>query len=201
MAPRVILFVDYQNVYRAARAAFCSSDAPAREGQVDPARLGELVTSRRPAGELIGVRIYRGQPDSRKEPRGSAIVERQCSVWRGLPRVVVFTRPLRYPRDWPKARPMEKGIDVALSVDFVLMAARGEYDVGIVMSTDTDLIPALEAVIALGGARFPRCEVAAWSTPRSHSPRLAIPGRRIWCHWLDEHDYLTVADRRNYSHT
>jgi hypothetical protein len=96
---------------------------------------------------------------------------------------------------------VEKGIDVALSVDFVLMAARGEYDVGIVMSTDTDMIPALEAVIALGGARFPRCEVAAWSTPRSHSPRLAIPGRRIWCHWLDEHDYLTVADRRNYSHT
>jgi hypothetical protein len=39
----VILFVDYQNVYRAARAAFCSSDAPAREGQVDPARLGELI--------------------------------------------------------------------------------------------------------------------------------------------------------------
>lgn len=85
MAPPVILFVDYQNVYRAAREAFCSPGAPAREGQVDPARLGELITSRRPARELIGVRIYRGQPDSRKEPRGSAIVERQCSVWRGLP--------------------------------------------------------------------------------------------------------------------
>jgi uncharacterized LabA/DUF88 family protein len=139
----VILFVDYQNVYRAAREAFCPPSAPAQEGQVNPARLGELIASRRPAGELIGVRIYRGHPDSRKEPRGSAIVERQCRAWRGLPKVVVFTRPLRYPRDWPNARPVEKGIDVALSVDFVLMAARGEYDVGIVMSTDTDMIPCI----------------------------------------------------------
>lgn len=80
-----------------------------------------------------------------------------------------------------------------------LMAARGEYGVGIIMSTDTDLVPALEAVIALEGNPFPRCEAAAWSAPSGYSQRLGVPGRRIWCHWLGGKDYRAVADPRDYS--
>ncbi len=94
---------------------------------------------------------------------------------------------------------MEKGIDVALAVDFVMMAVRNDYDVGVIMSTDTDLQPALEAVLELGGKPFPRCEVAAWSVSGRHGRRLGLPGRRIWCHWLDELDYRAVADPRDYS--
>jgi hypothetical protein len=50
----------------------------------------------------------------------------------------LVARPLRYPAAYPREKPEEKGIDVALAVDFVMMAARDEYDVGILMSTDTD---------------------------------------------------------------
>ena len=63
----------------------------------------------------------------------------------------VIQRTLRYPSDWPSRKAQEKGIDVALAVDFVMMAVAEEYDVGVLMSTDTDLKPALEAVVALGG--------------------------------------------------
>lgn len=199
-APRAVLFVDYQNVYRGAREAFAHPGAPPPHGQVHPLALGELIAKRsRPGCDLAGVRIYRGQPNRNREPARHATVERQCRVWRSQPKAAVCTRTLRYPADWPASRPQEKGIDVALGVDFVLMAARSEYDVGIIMSTDTDLVPALEAVIALEGSPFPRCEVAAWSAPNGYSQRLGVRGRRIWCHWLDEEDYRAVADPRDYS--
>ncbi len=195
-----MLFVDYQNVYMSARSAFFEPNAHPVEGQIDPLALGNLITNKRDlGGELTAVRVYRGQPERRKDPAGHRIVERQSRAWRRLPEVSVFTRPLRYPRDWPMGRPEEKGIDVALAIDFVVMAVRGEYEVGVIMSTDTDLRPGLEAVLAMDGRPFPRCEVAAWSASRSHSQRLGVPGRRVWCHWLDGEDYRAVADPRDYS--
>jgi len=70
----------------------------------------------------------------------------------------VTARPLRYPWDDLASKPEEKGIDVQIALDFVMMAVRGEYGVGVLMSGDTDLLPALEEVIRLGQ---PTAEVAA----------------------------------------
>ncbi len=136
-----------------------------------------------------------------REPVGYGANTRQCVAWeRSSPeKIRVITKILRYPRNWPEERAEEKGIDVALALDVVTMAMKSEYEVGIVMSTDTDLRPALEAVCELGGNPYPRCEVAAWSSPHSHSRRLSIPGRRIWCHWLNEDDYKAVADETDYT--
>ena len=39
----------------------------------------------------------------------------------------------------------EKGVDVRLAVDIVTMAQAKAYDVGIIISSDTDLIPAIQA--------------------------------------------------------
>jgi len=50
---------------------------------------------------------------------------------------------------------------VALAVDFVVMVANRACDVGILFSSDTDLVPALEAVLALRPQDPPACEVAA----------------------------------------
>ena len=106
-------------------------------------------------------------------------------------------RQLRYPPDWPDERAQEKGIDVALAIDFVSMAVDGVYDIGVIMSTDTDLLPALEfALDRYGDVRH--VAVAAWSG--SHMPRrLSIPGSNVWCHWLHQADYDAVADPTNYN--
>jgi hypothetical protein len=198
MGRRTVLFLDYQNVYRRARDSFHQHWEPPERGQIDPMRLGQLLVDRNPGRELAGVRIYRGRPDSSKDPRGYGANRRQGTAWeqRGA---TVITRTLRYPATWPEDREEEKGIDVALAVDFVVMAVRGEYDVGILMSTDTDLKPALEAVVALGGNRTPHCEVAAWSARGAHSRRLSIKGTSVWCQWLDEDAYRQVADPTNYA--
>jgi hypothetical protein len=180
-----VVFLDYQNVYRGARDAFHPPLSPSQHGQIDPVGLGELITRRsRFDRSLAEVRVYRGQPDAARDPKGYAAWSRQVESWRRDPRVVVISRTLRYPPNWPRGKPQEKGIDVALAVDLVLMAVRHEYDVGIVMSTDTDLKPALEAVVDLGGNPYPKCEVAAWFAEIGASRRLSLPRRRVWCHWL-----------------
>lgn len=172
-------------------------NAPHWHGQIDPLELGELLVARSPfSRQLVEVRVYRGIPDSSKDPKGYGASQRQIAQWFNSGKVKVITRTLRYPHGWPTDKPEEKGIDVSLAVDFVLRAARGEYEVGIMMSTDTDLKPALEAVSQLRSAR---AEVAAWSSPQSYSRRLSIKGERLWCHWLAETDYLGVQDNRDYN--
>jgi len=198
---RIVLFLDYQNAYMQARRCFAHLHAPVTAGQFDPAGLGTLVVGRQltPSEAVLHqVRVYRGMPDSRRDPRGYMAVDRQSSAWRADPRVELITRPLRYPRDRPRARPVEKGIDVCLAIDFVAMALRGEYDVAVLMSSDTDLVPALESVLDLAPAAQP--QVAAWTPANGAARRLRVPRASLWCHELTQADYAAVADSRNYLH-
>jgi uncharacterized LabA/DUF88 family protein len=195
--PRVVVFLDYQNVYMQARRCFGSFMAGTPAGQIDPLRLASLLAHRTtPAGRLEEVRVYRAQPHPVRDPRGFAPFKAQVDTWHDRDaRIRVLTRPLRYLRDYPRSRPREKGIDVLLAIDFVQMAVQGDYDTGILMSHDTDLVPALEAVTRLHG---PRCEVAAWAASRSPQ-RLRVPGAAVWCHYLTAADYTAVADPRDYT--
>jgi uncharacterized LabA/DUF88 family protein len=202
VSARVIVFLDYQNVYNGAREAFGLRGHPSRHGQIDPLRLAELIVARHPdETHVAGVRAYRGRPDSAKQPRIYAANMRQSDAQekRGGGLVTVITRTLRYPRDWPTTPAQEKGIDVSLAVDFVTMAVNGDYDVGVLMSTDTDLIPALEAVMKLERRPYPRCEVASWSQPGAYGRRLFVPGKQLWCHWLGPSDYAAVEDLTDYN--
>lgn len=109
-------------------------------------------------------------PSSRHDPKGFGACQRQVSFWSGQALVGAITRPLNY-RD--RARPVEKGIDVQIAVDFVRGAIEDKFDVGVLFSCDTDLLPALEAVIDLKGPES--CEVAAWVPDHGGSPISAPP--------------------------
>lgn len=168
MSDRVVLFLDYQNVYRGARETFHEPSDNHRCGQIDPLKLGQAIVEASPYDRVLKeVRVYRGKPDSSRDPKGFAACTRQVDVWDQSERVQVTTRVLRYPYGWPDRsqvgeKPQEKGIDVALAIDFVALAVTKEYEVGILMSTDTDLKPALEFVAERGRAwGKPRAEVAA----------------------------------------
>jgi len=202
---RVVAFLDWQNVYKGAREAFCTQQAPHWQGQVDPVALAEHLAGDSPFDRhLHQVRIYRGQPDASLDPKGYAASSRQAAAWRRSPLVHITMRALRYPQGWPARsrigeRPQEKGIDVALAIDFVVMAVRRDFDVGILMSTDTDLKPALEAVAQLTATQGTRAEVAAWSAPGRLNRRLAIRSRNLYCHWVGKDIYDQIADATDYS--
>jgi hypothetical protein len=172
-------------------------------GQVNPTALGALVVELAgdPQYELHQVRIYRGLPDPRRDPHGNRAAHRQIAAWRRDPAVTVNTRTFQYPRNYPASPPQEKGIDVQLALDFAMMAVRDEYDVGILMSNDTDLRPALEEVMNLGSQTV---EVAAWEPlPGRQRYRLRLTGsapqRQPHCHWIDYSDYQSIQDTTDYT--
>lgn len=196
---RVIVFIDYQNVYKGAREAFDWTNQPGSFGQIDPLLLGQHLISQYPDRVLTQVRVYRGRPSQKRDPRGYAANQRQLAVWNQTTDVKPVLRDLRYPPGWPNCpeKPQEKGVDVALAVDFVRLAIHDRYDIGVVFSADTDLRPALESVLELDNA--PKVEVAGWKPDGRYGSRLRLPNHKaIWCHWLDEQQHQTVSDPANY---
>ena len=192
---RVAVFFDYQNVYMGARRAFFHQSAPWTAGQFDPLGLANAIAMQStPDGVLDQVRLYRGRPEASKEPGAYGANRRQCSTW-AQSGCMVFTRTLRYPSGWPQERAQEKGIDVQLAIDFVMLGLTGAYDVGILFSTDTDLKPALEAVVS---AKGPKAEVAAWSAQGQQNRRLSIKGP-LWCNWVDHSTYVAHEDATDYT--
>lgn len=121
---------------------------------------------------------------------------KQCARW-VQSGVTLVTRQLRYPPDFPARRPEEKGIDVALAIDYIAMAIDDKFDIGIIFSTDTDLKPPLEFVHKRTAGKK-TVEVAAWQSAYSR-PRLSLDGLKIWCHFLWEVDYKQVADPTDYN--
>jgi hypothetical protein len=69
--------------------------------------------------------------------------------------------------------------------------------VAVVVSTDTDLVPALQAVCNLSRALGkPRVERAAWECLRK---RLRVPEVPLWCQSLTQAQYETVRDDTSYT--
>lgn len=201
MTTRVVVFIDYQNVYRCACDHFGWNGHHHTKGQVLPGKLARLLCMQQPPGagpgrQLQEVRVYRGIPSNTKDPRGYAACRRQLAAWQ-TSGVTTVTRTLRYPRDWPRTREMEKGIDVSLAIDFVMMAVRKQSDVGILMSTDTDLLPALETVRDLPEVT---AETAGWHGNEPHAARvLSVKGGGVFKHTLSSTSYLTVEDPTDYN--
>jgi hypothetical protein len=197
MAQRLMVFIDYQNVYKGARSAFSVGPPDQRPhvfGQVRPLAVAAAVRAGRTVEQ---VSVYRGMPSSKHDPKGFGACERQVAAWRAK-NINVVTRPLNYREPH---NPKEKGIDVRLAIDFVMKAMRDEYDVGILFSGDTDLLPAAEAVLELKGPGS--VEFAAWLPGDGRAANrlraLDSNGKAAWCHLLDERVYKTTEDLTDYN--
>ena len=197
---RVVVFVDHNNAYKDARRAFFAEYDAGVMGQYSPRLLGDLLIASGPAGRTLEeVRVYTGRPDGSRDARTYAAHMRQSSAWAKQARVTQMYRPLRYPPNYPASPALQKGVDVALAVDVVRLFVEKRFDVGIVVSTDTDLVPALEAVIEISGdgADLP-IEVAAWRSERSQK-RLRVAGKNVFCFELDFAKYGSVRDLTDYN--
>jgi hypothetical protein len=189
---RVAVFIDYQNCYKSSRRAFFTDeDDPPYRGQFWPHMLATLLGSKGGAGYRVTYTgVYAGLPSSKREPVAYAARRRQIARWEKTG-VTVVTRPLQY-LNWPAESPREKGIDVRLALDIVVKAIRDEYDVGIVASCDTDITPAVEAVMELNG---PALEVIAW---QGLTAQIRPGGSIVECRWIGKLDFNAMRDPTNY---
>ena len=193
------VFIDYQNIHLGACERFASPGQPVHESLVHPLAVAERIAakrSRRFPSEVTSVRVFRGRPNPEYQPKPTAANDAQTAVWERDPRVQVTRRDLNY-RGWPDQKPREKGVDVALAICLVHTALRHEYDVAVVFSNDTDLIPAVE--LAYYDTK-PKVEIAAWTGakplwfPAGLSERRYLP----FCHFLNAEDFNAVRDQRAY---
>ncbi|MFA5399704.1 MAG: NYN domain-containing protein [Dehalococcoidia bacterium] len=192
------LFIDAQNVYNSTRRAFFSTEDSSCYGQIKPFELANLIASRSPQGitrQLKEVRIYTGIPDGSKEPKTHSAYTRQTNIWRNEGAIVI-SRPLRYLSDWPDTRAQQKGIDVAIAVDFIGLAIDHAHDVGVMASLDTDLVPAIEFVQNRPGTKC-KIEIVGFDGGKHNKKALRIPG--VWCYWINKDDYLKIADLSSYA--
>ena len=143
MTKSIVVFIDGQNMYKWARDAFFLPDDPSICGQFNPIQLGYHIAQAVPPDEdqseerkLTAVRIYQGSPSARHDAKGNSADRRHRAAWEAKG-VTVVSRPLRYTYG---QRPREKGVDVALAVDFVGMGVDGDYDIGVLASADTDRV-------------------------------------------------------------
>ena len=198
------VYIDWQNVYNAARRAFGLTEAPSEEGQVSPYRVAQTLAAangRGADGTLVRVEIHRGLPSSAKDAIGYGANRRQSSAWmRENPDVVIpRLRPLRYPHTYPEDPPEEKGVDVQLALAAVEHTTSNPplCDVAVIFSHDTDLIPVVQTICRLTAAVH--VETASWVS-ETYSARLRVPGARIFHHELTRDVYEAVRDPMNYAH-
>ena len=196
---RLAVFIDHQNAYRGARDALGAADADHHVmGQFDPIKLSKLIAKRHPSYQganlrkLVQVKIYSGLPGSSRNPTGYAAARKQFSRWESItskngPKIEICTRPL----DYRTGRPREKGIDVLLALDLAFGARDKDFDVAVLFSGDSDLLPALERAHSFGVA----CEAAAWKGGGRQLPKKDCIK---WEHRLNRRDYDQVHDSFDY---
>jgi hypothetical protein len=197
---RVAVFLEYENVHRTGHQLYASVGQPKYDTVVDPVKIAEVVVAkRRTAGELTSIRVFRGRPVPEFQSKPASANDLQAAAWVLDNRVQLKRRDLKYEfdadRKWVPAR--EKGIDVALAVSLVEGSLKEQFDVAIVFSCDTDLLPAVELAYRDTAAHI---EVACWSGSKPlwfpEGLRMSPPRRMPYCHFLSQQDFL---DCRDYS--
>lgn len=215
---RTSVVIDYQNVHLVGHDLFGKPRGLAQhETLVDPLHFANQLLHHRNANQgpghraarLCHVWVYRGQPSNRRDPDGYSRNQAQRAQWERDPRVHVTLRPLKYrvERD-ATGRPVhdvhgqeiviekrEKGVDVLCALAAVREAARPDIDLVILASHDSDLEPAVEAVLEMTDAKI---ETFAWRHPETFSYQLARNNRRVWNTSLDESVFETCRDRTEY---
>jgi len=189
----VAVLLDWQNIYNCAREAFGLENSGSIPENVEHLKLARHLAGGIEANrQLQEIRIYRGRPDNSKSPQSYSPWRSQTSAWQSAIGEVLIPRyrDLRYRGD----QVMEKGIDVWLAIDLVRIAMDESADRVVVVSSDTDLVPAIELALELRGEGF--VEVAGWDGSPNVAPLLDVPGvprrrlnRRLYDRFADPTDY------------
>lgn len=196
---RVGVFIDYQNCYNEARRAFHDPDNdPGEYGHFSPRGLADLMVAMEKGRVLSYAGVYVGFPNPRLQPKSASARNKQIAVW-GKSAVTVVARPLRYPQGWPNVpeKPQEKGVDVKLAIDALMMSITRQFEVIVIASLDSDLRPLLESLLSMAGrVGLQAIEVIAWE---GRPYRLRLPGETLPERELTAAAYHQIQDLTNYT--
>lgn len=193
------VFIDYENCRRNAKDGFLTFSSKPHEGVFDPIELAKKIVDQRTEGGhpsvLSKVWVFRGEPNPERQPKAAASFQKLASKWRADEQCEVRPRDLKY-RFWDDGTfsAQEKGVDVELAVTAIRHAMEGTYDVIVIFSTDTDLLPAVELIV---NSTPTHVEVAVWLADGVYPLGLKKEGspRRVpFCHYLSEDVFNAIRD-------
>lgn len=134
---RVAIYIDGSNTYNKLR----TFGLPEKTKRFSLANFVAYLLGER---ELVSKRYYVGIVKNHdNSEKGDLLVKGQQKYLEGLRTEDFDVKPGKIMYDG-KDRIREKGVDVKLAVDLVIGAADNLYDIAIVVSSDTDLIPAIK---------------------------------------------------------
>ncbi len=136
---RVAIYIDGSNTYNKLK----SFGLPEEGKRFDFSAFVSHVAGDR---ELVSKRYYVGIVRNHDNSEKGELLARKQQQFLEILRSTGFEiKPGKIMYDSDRIR--EKGVDVKLAVDLVIGAADNWYDIAIVISSDTDLIPAIKYVL------------------------------------------------------
>lgn len=193
------VFIDYENCRRNAKDGFLPHGSASYEGVFDPIGLAQKIVAQRTEGGhpsvLSKVWVFRGEPNPERQPKPAANFQRLAAKWKANDQCEMRSRDLKY-RIWDDGTfsAQEKGVDVELAVTAIRHAMEGTYDVIVIFSNDTDLLPAVELII---NSTPTHVEVAVWAAEGVYPLSLKREGsskRMPFCHFLSDSVFYAVRD-------
>ena len=144
---RTTVFIDGQNLYRLALLAW----GKARTSETfryswpsyDVLKLASALVRRTPGRVLSEVRFYTGVPSREDDQRWNKFWTNKLFILRGQGVHTYRGRVDNYGN--------EKGVDVSLAVDLVHATHERSFDVAIIVSQDSDFVPAINRVKDIAG--------------------------------------------------
>lgn len=178
---KVHVSIDGSNMVWSMRGMQSFGDTRRRD--LNMGKLADVIAAKRNRPSVavsvtVGFGVVAESVDPFRFDREMAMVAR----WERDSRVTVEVRTLRH--DPMTGRNHEKGVDMALGLDFTFAQRSGLVDAVVLASGDSDFSPVVEYALAnAGGAHI---ELARWSSQRGGP---WVEGRPLWCHYLDEVDF------------
>ena len=135
---RAVALIDGMNIFNLAKRAF-GYHYP----NYDPAKLAKVICAQQRL-TLVETRFYTGVPSRTIDSPRYYFWENKTHAMEA-DGVHVYTRTIRY----SGPRPQEKGIDIRIALDAVMLALENIYDTLIIFSTDQDFTELKPAIISI----------------------------------------------------
>ena len=154
---KVNIYIDGSNLYHTLKEVASRVD-------IDFARFAAKLANSR---KLVRVYYYNAPVDQTKEANTYGSQQKFFQALRNIDYFEVILGRLIYRQGWPNVPSYEKGIDIKIATDMLVHGHRGNYDVAVLVSADTDFADAIQAVKDLGH----HVEVALFSLSGSQKLR------------------------------
>jgi len=130
-----MIFIDGSNLYHCLKNFFRRTD-------IDIGKLCNRLLDKR---RLVRIYYYNAKVGLKEEPQRYRDQQAFFASVSAIPYSELRLGRLVY-YNWPNTPPYEKGVDIQLATDMVTHSFKNNYDVAVLVASDTDYVGALQSV-------------------------------------------------------